>query len=162
LSEHLVQIKRENMDNIQESVQEKVTDVQENVTEEPEKTSEEPENVQESMPEDYDKQPENVQENLPRKGRPRKSEEEKRETRHQKYLRAKERRQVRVVEPDEPFVEPEQTPEQIPQPEIQQISAVELLQRALRESKEQERLRKEALYDSWFQRLKRNNACYQR
>jgi hypothetical protein len=41
-------------------------------------------------------------------------------------------------------------------PEIPRISAMELLQRALAESKEHERPRKEQLYDSWFAHLKRN------
>jgi hypothetical protein len=71
---------------------------------------------------------------------------------------------VRVVEePLCPPPTPEFRPrEPLPDYERPQMSAMELLQRALSESKEAERQRKESVYDSWFQRLKRNNAGYQR
>jgi hypothetical protein len=143
-------------------------DSPENCQELPEKSQESPENVQEIVerqPENYqenvERQPENVQEIAtsvePKRGRPKKSEEEKKKTRQEKYQRAKERRQVRVVEPEIPPCPPPSPREHVvPQPAF---SAAELLQRVLRESKEQERQRKEALYDSWFARLKRN-ACH--
>ena len=134
----------------------------------PENCQESPENVQETterQPENVqeivERQPENVQESpencQPKRGRPKKSEEEKKKTRQEKYQRAKERRQVRVVEPEIPPCQPPSPREYVaPQPSF---SAAELLQRVLRESKEQERQRKEALYDSWFAHLKRN-ACH--
>lgn len=155
---------------------EKPENSQESPSQEPENSQESPSQETVSGQEGPSQEPENSQESLlqetvsqespaqepPKKGRPRKSEEEKKETRRQKYQRAKERRQVRVVE--EPPCPPP-TPEfrePLPDYERPQMSAMELLQRALSESKEAERQRKESVYDSWFQRLKRNNACYQR
>jgi hypothetical protein len=153
-------------ENSQESPSQEPENSQENPGQEPENSQERPSQETVSGQESPLQEPENSQESpaqeLPKKGRPRKSEEEKKETRRQKYQRAKERRQVRVVE--EPPCPPP-TPEfrePLPDYERPQMSAMELLQRALSESKEAERQRKESVYDSWFQRLKRNNARYQR
>jgi hypothetical protein len=141
----------ENPENLQETLAKEPENLQETPAEEPVTSQESPtgESVigQESPAEELP---------LSQKkgGRPRKTEEEKKETRRLKYQRAKERK-VRVVEPESE----EPIPEPIPEPvaiETPRISAMELLQRALSESKEQERRRKEQMYDSWFAHLRRN------
>ena len=137
----------------------------ENSQEIPEKEPENSQEIPEKEPENSQEIVKNEPENSVKRGRPRKTEEEKRATRQQKYQRAKERRQVRVVEL--PTISENQDKFQIREPVREplnvfqrQETSLEILQRALREGKEQERLRKEALYDSWFERLKRNNARY--
>jgi hypothetical protein len=102
-----------------------------------------------------------LQETIKKPGRPRKTEEEKKETRRQKYLRAKERRESReshkvvTITSDSTSSLPSDIPDWSPPPDpVPQLSPMDVLRQMLNSASTEQKRKKTELYDSWFAHLR--------